>query len=109
MVDPVLGEPVDIDIHPSKMGKWKLETRWRKGIFIRQKTYAELPYEKDGNKVYPRWSITCAGMPQRSKEIFLKEHPITDFKYGLTLRGKLVPRRIQGGIVLDETTFTLRK
>lgn len=109
MLDPLSGEAVDIDIHPTQMGKWKLETRWRKGIFIRQKTYAELPYEKDGNKVYPRWSITCAGMPQRSKEIFLKEHPITDFKYGLTLRGKLIPRRIEGGIVLEETTFTLNK
>lgn len=101
--------PVNIDIHPTKLLHWKKERRWRKGIFIRAKTYAELPYESDGNKVYPKWEITCAGMPERCKEIFLKEHPITDFKYGLKVRGKLVPKRIKGGVILVETDFTLKE
>lgn len=100
---------IGIKEHPSALLCWKKETVWRKGIFIRQKTYAELPIEKDGEKVYPKWEITCAGMPEKSKELFLKEHPITDFKYGLTMRGKLVPKRIKGGVILVETEFTLRK
>ena len=33
---------------------------------------------------------------------------IQDFDIGLCIHGKLVPKRIKGGIVLEETTFELR-
>ncbi len=98
-----------LKIHPTKLGYWDRECDWSKAIFIRAKTYAEFIRKESGEKVYPHWKITCAGMPERSKKIFLAEHPITDFKYGLTVRGKLVPKRIKGGIILEEKNFTLRK
>lgn len=100
-------EHVGIDIHPSAMLKWKCEGEWSSAIFLRQKTYAEFIRKKDGKKVYPYWAITCAGMPEKCKKIFLSTHPITDFKWGLQVRGKLVPRQIKGGVILVETYFTL--
>ena len=48
-------------------------------------------------------------MPERSKKLFLETHPITDFKYGLAVGGKLVPKNIKGGVILEEREFTLRK
>lgn len=102
------GDVYGINIHPTNMLCWKKESRWKRGIFIRQKTYAEFIYEEDGIRQYPSWHITCAGMPERAKRIFLSQHPITDFKYGLTVSGKLVPKRIKGGVILVDTDFTLK-
>lgn len=98
-----------IDIHPTNLLCWKFETEWSSGIFLRQKTYAEFIRKKDGKKVYPHWSITCAGMPDNCKNIFLATHPVTDFKYGLTVNGKLTPTQIDGGVLLKDSVFTLRK
>lgn len=103
------GDFKDLDIHPTRLGAWKCETHWSSAIFIRAKTYAEFIRIKDEENVYPHWEITCAGMPERCKKIFLAEHPITDFKYGLKIRGKLVPKIIQGGTILIERDFTLRR
>lgn len=100
---------VNLNIHPSKLGCWKLECEWSSAKFLRSKTYAEFVRKEDGDKVYPHWKITCAGMPERCKKKFLAEHPITDFKWGLQVSGKLVPKRIKGGIILEDSTFTLRK
>lgn len=33
---------------------------------------------------------------------------MTDFKEGLTISGKLLPKCIKGGVVLEESYFTLR-
>ena len=37
-----------------------------------------------------------------------KPRTITDFKRGLSISGKLSPKRIQGGVLLVETTFTMK-
>ena len=100
-------EPVDIDEDAKALLSWKHESDWSSGIFIRQKTYAEFIRKEDGEKVEAHWSITCAGMPENCKKRFLATHPITDFKNGLQVGGKLMPVRISGGIVLKETTFTM--
>lgn len=111
-----LDEPVSmIKIHPTKLLHWKKESEWDKAIFIRQKTYAERVF-----KDYPdgttglKWEVTCAGMPAKSKEIFMGEcykgnMTIEDFKVGLHVGGKLTPKNIHGGQILVERDFTLRK
>ena len=33
---------------------------------------------------------------------------LTDFTYGLTVPGKLMPKRIPGGVLLCETTYKMR-
>lgn len=100
--------PVDIDVHPTRYGAWKKESEWDTAKFLRQKTYAEHVKMKDAHGEYYEWTITAAGMPQKSKDIFLAEHPITDFKVGLRVGGKLRPKQYPGGVVLEETYFTLR-
>lgn len=99
-------EPVGIREHENKLGYWKLERRWSSGIFLRQKCYAEFERYHNEKKVYPHWEITCAGMPDRCKKLFLATRPITDFRPGMSIGGKLIPKRIPGGIILEETTFT---
>lgn len=111
-----------VEIHDSDMCKWKIESNWTDGWFIRAKTYAE----REDNK----WQIKCAGMSQRCKDLisvsfgekdrselkkissmeekFLeKTRTIADFDYGLCVPGKLIPVRLPGGVVLNETTFEL--
>lgn len=108
LIDDKEIKPVNIEEHPTKYGAWKKECEWSSAKFIRQKTYAEFVRKKDGEKVYPHWEITAAGMPKRSKDIFIATHPITDFKTGLKVGGKLRPKQYPGGVVLEETFFTLR-
>lgn len=48
--------------------------------------------------------VTCAGMPDNVKELVTYEN----FKSGSTFDGKLMPRRYKGGIILQETTFTIK-
>ena len=87
---------------------------------------------------HPYNNIKCAGMPQRCKDLFQKsldstaiysdykggsaesiflfnqetkepiKRSLTDFKIGLKVYGKLLPKRIKGGVLLVETTYEMR-
>jgi hypothetical protein len=46
---------------------------------------------------------------ERKLEFITTKRNLHDFKVGLTISGKLVPRCIKGGVVLEETDFTLRR
>lgn len=97
------GNPNDakgIKIHPTNFCAWKLESYWDKAIFVRQKTYIEHVTHNDGEPVEPYYSIRCAGMGEKAKQEFLKEHDIHEFKEGLKLNNMLKPVRMPGGIVL---------
>ncbi len=111
---------------------WKLESQWDEGLFVRQKTYAEHIAIKDGEKIdKPYYDLKCAGLPEPCKQLFLKsvegfteeeynemneekqkfvsvKRTIDDFKVGLVIPAKLMPRRIQGGVLLVETTYEMR-
>lgn len=118
-----------IRVHDSAFCCWKLEAGWDKAIFVRQKTYIEHVTEENQKPVTPYHSIKCAGMPNRCKAFlnasfdgiipegkyseeelrFMKERrDYADFKRGLMVPGKLVPKRMPGGVVLTETTFEIR-
>lgn len=121
-----------IDIHPDNLSCWKLETYWDKAIFVRQKTYIEHVTHEDGEPVEkPYYNVKCAGMPQRCKDLFVKsfedlseedvkdykeeekdfllhKRTILDFKKGLRVPSKLMPKHIEGGLVLVDTTYELR-
>lgn len=122
-------ELIDIPIHPTDFCHFKIETHWDEGYFLRQKTYIERVTVADGEDVDPYYNITCAGLPKRCKSLldrslrgdpareddpeefkkFLSEkRDITDFKEGLQIPGKLLPVVIPGGVVLKETTFTVK-
>lgn len=85
---------------------WKKEMEWDKAIFARQKTYIELNSDE--------FDIKCAGMTQQCKQIFkdglcLGDYKLTDFKVGLEIPfGKLRPKRINGGIILVDSSYVMR-
>ena len=85
-----------MEIHPTKLGAWKNEGCFEDSKFIRAKTYMETV---DGVT-----KVTCAGMPDNVKKNVTYEN----FKPGSTFEGKLMPRRYPGGIILEETTFTIK-
>lgn len=88
--------PEMLEVHPSHLGAWKNEGEFTDSVFIRAKTYLETV---DG-----KLKVTCAGMPDNVKQHVTYEN----FKSGSTFDGKLMPRRYKGGIVLQETTFTIK-
>lgn len=94
-----------VTIDSANMCCWKLECEWNVGYFVRQKTYLEVEKEK--------MAITCAGMPQVCKDQFVEEWKagqkrIQDFDRGLKIPGKLRPKQIKGGVILEKTYFTMR-
>lgn len=92
-----------IDVHPTKLGAWKLEHHYTKGKWLRPKTYI-MESEEDG------LSITCAGMPDNIKNNVIAlgaRDAFSKFTYGAKFEGKLVPKRVRGGVVLCKTEFTI--
>ena len=86
----------NIDIDDKELGKWALEGEFVRARFLRAKTYIE---------EYPDGTINvkCAGLPDNLKELV----NFDNFKVGLTLHGKLLPKRYDGGVILEETDFTI--
>lgn len=119
-----------IKVDPKAFCCWKLESCWDVGYFVRQKTYIEHVTMEDLEPVDdPYYSVKCAGMPQRSKDLFLasmgvpmelgelneweeeflkEKHKLEDFKVGLIVPGKLMPKKIRGGTVLVDTLYQMR-
>jgi hypothetical protein len=88
-------EPEGLDIHNSRLGAWSHEGIFERARFLRAKTYIE---QFDGDL-----HVTCAGMPDNVKEMVTWDN----FHVGLELGGKLRPKHVPGGIVLEDTTFTI--
>ena len=116
-----------IKVHPSDFSCWALEATWDKAIFVRQKTYIEHVIEEDQKPCTPYYNIKCAGMDKRPKQLlqaslegkqlptddkeeqaFLSvKRELTDFRVGLAVPGKLMTRRVKGGIVLVKSVFCI--
>ena len=121
-----------IKVHETNFCCWKLESCWDEAIFTRQKTYIEHVTHEDLEPIEePYYNVKCAGMPTRCKNLFLKsfneltekelkdynkeeqeflkhKRTIADFKIGLKVPGKLMPKRIDGGIILVDTSYEMR-
>lgn len=116
-----VGHPEDlkgVTLHDSEICCWKLESQWEYGWFVRKKTYLE------HNRMYHGIDIKCAGMPNQAKEHFIDallgdtsgipgctkpSLTVQDFKVGLRVMGKLRPKRYPGGIVLEDSEYTMRE
>ena len=123
----------NIRLHPTDFCAWKHETNWDFGVFARQKTYIEHVVEKDEEPCEPFYLVKCAGMPQHCKDLFVmsitqeyndkemkeklspeeykfisEKRTIDDFKVGLIVPGKLMPKHILGGVLLVDTMFEMR-
>ena len=117
--------PDGLDVHPTRLGAWKHEGTFVDSLYIRAKTYMETMQERKVNTlmnyckllndtfdiysdgdyiIYLDTKVTCAGMPDNVKELVTYDN----FHSGSTFEGKLMPKRYKGGIVLHETTFTIK-
>lgn len=88
--------PEGLEVDDFKLGAWALESRFTKAKFLRQKCYVE---EIDGEL-----EVTVAGMPPQCH----KHVTFDNFKLGSRYDGKLVPQRVDGGIVLKDIKFTIK-
>ena len=49
-----------------------------------------------------------SGLTPEEIQFLSTTRTLSDFKVGLTIPGKLLPRRIPGGVLLVDTDFTMR-
>lgn len=122
---------VGIKVHDKDFCCWKLEACWDSAWFTRQKTYIEHVTHKDLVPCEPEYNVKCAGMPDSCKNLFIKslehyeiqetdtftpeeaavinaKYSLSDFKIGLKIPGKLIPKRIHGGVLLVNSTYEMR-
>ena len=124
---------IGIKSHPTNFCCWKLESCWDIGYFVRQKTYIEHIIKENCEDIEkPYYNIKCAGMPEKCKKLFVasmeqnynkewkdnlsndekefvsEKRNINDFDVGLIVPGRLMPKRILGGIVLIDKTYEMR-
>lgn len=104
--------PPEIDIHPTRMGAWKLEYYFDAAFYIRAKGYLERTKEPscrhNGDELehgeHCRFVVHIAGMPTPSTEFMT----FADMEDGKIFHGKLNPKTVPGGIVLLPIQFQLK-
>lgn len=127
--------PSDFIINPVNLGAWKAESRFFRARFIRAKTYIEDSNKEDlwnkaefnssevkeycednlldfkeeikkysGMYDKAKLKITCAGMPKGC----YKNVSWDNFYPGASFEGKLAQKTVPGGVVLEETIFTIK-
>jgi hypothetical protein len=89
--------PEEIDVDPVRLGAWKHEATFTRAKYLRAKSYIE---EIDG-----KLEVTCAGLPDDCHDQVTFEN----FSENAIYTGKLRPVHTSGGIVLEETNFSIRK
>lgn len=102
----VIGEePVDtIDVDPYRLGAWKHEGIFTQAKYLHAKLYVEKIRDPDDEPGTEQWVVTGAGMTKECKKRVDPLH----FDVGQRYAGKLRPKKCSGGVVLEETTFTIR-
>ena len=93
-----------VDIDDYRLGAWKLESKFKRGRFIRQKCYVEEDYNGELN-------VTVAGLPEKLH----KYVTFDNFKVGFSVLAseiekdrKLTYKHVDGGVMLVETDFTIK-
>lgn len=104
----LIGEnvPDNLEIDKVKLGAFKREHEFRRAKFIGAKCYIEdvLDKDEDGNPCY-KLDIKCAGLPHKLHDKVNFE----DFAIGMKIDGKLLPKQVKFGIILQKTTFELKE
>lgn len=97
--------PLDLDVHPTRMGAWKLEYRFHDAFYVRPKFYLE----REATYASKLWGpadmvVKLAGMPERESSKLTYDALID----GRKLTGKLQPKSVRGGVVLNDVEYTLK-
>ena len=97
-------DPLGLDIDEHKLGTWKKEYKFEAALFIRAKQYIERLYPVI--PFVPEHVTHVAGLPEKiAKQVTI------DNVYGkgeVRFAGKLQPKTVPGGVVLDDVGFTLK-
>lgn len=104
--------PEDIDVHPSRMGAWKFEYAFKEAYYVRPKFYLErlgldAVCPSDCTETHDHtfdYVVRVAGLPERVSRLLTFE----DLTEGRELSGKLTPRAVPGGVVLNPVGFTIK-
>lgn len=117
----IVGEelPQNIEIDDYKLGAWKIEEKFKRGKYIRAKTYIEdVIHDKEIIEKFITnnsdlkhlcsddsiLKITCAGLPVKCYKYITWDN----FKKGQSYKGKLQMTHVKNGIVLQEIEFTIK-
>lgn len=94
-----------LEIHDTKLGAWKYESKFNKGRFLRQKCYIESSTEDiyNDNPEY-ELKVTVAGMPKACHKFVT----FKNFNIGASYSGKMQPKMVKGGVVLADIDFTIK-
>ena len=99
-------------IDKTKLGYYKCEALEERSKYVRQKCYITQSKDDITNDNPKGINITCAGMPQALKQLVIDKYGdrvFDEFKKGLQVSGKLMPKHVKGGIILCETTFEIKE
>ena len=99
-----LGELPSELVSATELGKFKLEAHETMSKYVRQKCYLT---QEEG-----QLHITCAGMTEAMKERAIDIYGLnlfSTFDIGFQIGGKLMPKRVKGGVILHETTFEIKQ
>lgn len=97
--------PGGLDVHETRLGAWKQESTFTQATYLRAKAYSELI---DGEV-----ETHAAGLPRvlvdnhKRVEQGLPPLTVSDMKVGARFTGKLIPKRVPGGIILESTDFEI--
>lgn len=98
-----LEDAPQIEVDEFELGKFKKESTFIRGRFVRQKTY----YEVDEDGLH----IKCAGMPKAMKatvqEMDFYAGAVFEIGEGSRFSPKLVNKTVSGGVILQETSFKI--
>ena len=93
-----------VDIDDYKLGAWKIESKFIKGKYIRQKCYIELGYDDKLN-------VTVAGLPKKLGKYVTFEN----FNKGMQILAsdtekehKLTFKHVKGGVILTDIDFSIK-
>lgn len=89
--------PIGFDVHSSRLGAWKLEAVFDQATYLRAKAYAERMVGTGEVEAH------VAGLPRT----LLQGARVEDIVIGTKYSGKLVPKRVPGGVILVSTDFEI--
>ena len=91
---PILGA----EIHPTKLGAWKHEYYFSEALFVRPKVYLERMV------LSGQMHTAFAGLPREVASSLT----FADIVHGKELRGKLHPKSVEGGVILQDVVYTVK-
>lgn len=92
-------------VSDTELGKWKLEKTYIKAKYLGQKAYyGWIPIIKNNRRSHKN-DIKLAGCPDNVKEKIY----FNSFEIGAEFNNKLTPMKVDGGVILVGTKFTIKK